>query len=167
MQFSVGDKVVHPRYGPGRITGIERWEASDDVKSYYVIEIPDQGLTVHVPVLKVDEAGVRPAVSSSKLPQVLSTLRSRPSQLPDDHRERQEQMGAILKGGQVMQLATMVRDLTWHRKRAHLTKRDSDQLRLGQNLLAAEMALVSGDDFSDSNKLIGSIMTTALAAVAG
>ena len=44
-----------------------------------------------------------------------------------------------------MQLARVVRDLTWHRERAHLTKTDSDYLKQGRDLLAAEMALVSGD----------------------
>jgi CarD family transcriptional regulator len=165
MQFSVGDKVVHPRYGPGLIARIERWEDTDEAKRYYVIEIPGQTLTVYVPVLKVDEAGLRPAVCSSKIPQVLGMLRSQPSPLSEDYKERQEQLGVILRGGQVMQLARMVRDLSWRRKRAHLTQKESDYLRQGQNLLAAEMALVSGDDVADSNKLIGSIMSTALAGV--
>lgn len=164
MQFSVGDKVVHPKYGPGTVTGIEHWVDAEMDKRYYVIAIPGQTLTVHVPVLRVEEAGLRLAVSSSKLPQVLSMLGSRPSSLPDDHRERQEQIGAQLKTGQVMQLARVVRDLTWHRERAHLTKKDSDFLRQGQNLLAAEMALASGDDVSASNKLIGSTMNAALAS---
>jgi RNA polymerase-interacting CarD/CdnL/TRCF family regulator len=65
-----------------------------------------------------------------------------------------------------MQLAQVVRDLTWHGERAHLTKRDSDLLRQGQDLLAAEMALVSGQAVSDSNKLILSVMTAAVANAA-
>ena len=56
-----------------------------------------------------------------------------------------------------------VRDLNWHRERAHLTKRDSDLLRQGLDLLAAELALVSGDDISDLSDLIGSTVAGALA----
>jgi CarD family transcriptional regulator len=162
MQFSVGDKVVHPHYGPGWIASIERWESIDGAKSYYVIEIPGQGLTVRIPVRKAREMGVRPAMSPSSLPQVLCMLRSTPRQLPDDYKERQEQIDAEVRTGQVMQLAQVVRDLTWHRERAHLTKRDSDLLKQGQDLLAAEMALVSGDDISDSSELIGSTMIAAV-----
>jgi chaperonin GroEL len=51
MPFSVGDKVVHPRHGPGWIAGIERRDLLDGTKRYYVIEIPGQRLTLHVPVL--------------------------------------------------------------------------------------------------------------------
>jgi RNA polymerase-interacting CarD/CdnL/TRCF family regulator len=43
MQYSVGDKVVHPHHGPGRIARVEQRELLDGIKRYYVIEIQDQG----------------------------------------------------------------------------------------------------------------------------
>jgi CarD family transcriptional regulator len=165
MQFSVGDKVVHPHYGPGWIASVERRELLDEAKRYYVIVIPGQALTVYLPVRKADEVGVRLAISQSRLPRVLSMLRSRPRPLPADYKERQEQIYAELKGGKVMQLARVVRDLTWHRERAHLTRTDSDCLKQGYELLAAEMALVSGDDVADASKLIEATMIAAVASL--
>jgi CarD family transcriptional regulator len=132
---------------------------------YYVIEIPGQGLTVHMPVITAGEGGMRLAMSLSRLPRVLSLLRGRPHVLPEDYQERQEQMLAKLKTGRVAQLASVVRDLTWHQKRAHLTKRDSDYLRQGLGLLAAEMALVSGDAVSDASKLIEATLAAAMTGV--
>jgi CarD family transcriptional regulator len=164
MRYSVGDKVVHPHHGPGWIAGIEHRELLDGTKRYYVIEVPGQGLTVHMPVRKADEVGMRPAMSQSRLPRVLSVLRGRPHPLPEDYRERQEQVWAKLKTGRVIQLARVVRDLSWHRERAHLTKRDLDYLKQGRDLLAAEMALVSGDAVCDASKLIEAIMTAAVAS---
>jgi CarD family transcriptional regulator len=164
MQFSVGDKVVHPHHGPGWIVSIERRELLDGTKRYYVIEIPGQRLTVYMPVDKADEVGVRLAISQSRLPRVLNMLRGRPHLLPEDYRERQEQICAQIRTRQVMQLARVVRDLTWHRKRAHLTKADSDYLKLGRDLLAAEMALVSGKGVSDTSELIEATITAAMKA---
>jgi RNA polymerase-interacting CarD/CdnL/TRCF family regulator len=136
----------------------------DGPKRYYVIEIPGQGLTVYIPAGKADGAGVRLAMSQSRLPRLLSMLRARPRLLPEDYKERQEQISAQLKTGRVMQLARVVRDLTWHRKIAHLTKTDTDYLKQGRELLAAEMALVSGDAISDASKLIEATMTAAMAS---
>jgi CarD family transcriptional regulator len=164
MQFSVGDKVVHPYHGPGSIAGIESKDLMDGPKRYYVIDVPGQGLTVRVPTGKAEEVGVRPAMSQSRFPRVLTMLRGRPHWLPEDYRERQEQVYAQLKTRRVMQLARVVRDLTWHRERAHLTKTDSGLLKQGLDLLAAEMALVSGDDISDASRLIESTMTAAMAS---
>jgi CarD family transcriptional regulator len=164
MRYSVGDKVVHPHHGPGWIAGIAHRELLDGIKRYYVIEVPGQGLTVHMPVRQADEAGMRPAMSRSTLPRVLGVLRGKPHPLPDDYRERQEQVCAQLKTGRVIQLARVVRDLSWHRERAHLTKTDSDYLKQGCDLLAAEMALVSGDTVSDTNRLIEATLTAAVAS---
>jgi len=136
----------------------------DGIKRYYVIEIPGQGLTLYMPVGKADEVGMRLAMSESGFPRVLRMLRGRPHPLPEDYRERQEQISLQLKTGRVMQLARVVRDLTWHRQRAHLTKTDSDYLKQGRDLLAAEMALVSGDTVSDTSKLIEATMTAAMAS---
>ena len=162
MEYAVGDRVVHPHHGPGRISGVERKELMDGTKRYYVIDIPGQALIVQVPVRRVDEVGVRPAMASSRLPELLRTLSSSPRRLPDDHKERQEQIGERLKSGRVMQLAEVVRDLTWHRDRAHLTRRDTDFLKAGQALLAAELALVSGDEVSVAIALIESTMVAAV-----
>jgi CarD family transcriptional regulator len=164
MQFSVGDKVVHPQHGPGSIAGIENRELTDGPKRYYVIDVPGQGLTVHVPMATAEKAGVRPAMSQSRFPRVLTMLRGRPHQLPEGYRERQEEIYAQLKTRGVMQLAKVVRDLTWHRERAHLTKTDSGLLKQGLDLLAGEMALVSGDAVSDASRLIESTMTAAMAS---
>ncbi len=166
MQFMVGDKVVHPRYGPGRITSIASRDLEEGAPRYYVIEIPGQGLTVHMPVLKSGDTGMRPAMSASRLPRVLSMLRGRPHLLPEDFHERQEHMWATLRTGGVMQLASVVRDLTWYRQCAHLTAKDTDYLRQGRDLLAAEMALVSGDAVSDAGRLIDATLTAAIASAA-
>ena len=164
MQFSVGDKVVHPHHGPGSIAGIESKDLMDGPKQYYVIDVPGQRLTVRVPIGRAEEAGLRPAMSQSRVPRVLTMLRGRPHWLPDDYRERQEQVYAQLKTRRVIPLARVVRDLSWHRERARLTKTDSGLLKQGLDLLAAEMALVSGDDISDASRLIESTMTTAMAS---
>ena len=140
MQFSVGDKVVHPHHGPGRITGIERREFLDGKKLYYEIEIPIQELSVYLPRQAMKEIGVRPAMSRARLPRVLDRLRSRPRRLPQDYKQRQEEVWERLRTGRVMQVAEVVRDLTWHEKRDHLTKRDMDLLTQGKTRLAAEMA---------------------------
>jgi CarD family transcriptional regulator len=142
---------------------VERKELMDGNKRYYVIDIPAQGLTVQVPVRRAHAAGVRPAMPRSRLVKVLSMLGSAPHALPRDYKERQEEVWAKLETGRVMQLARVVRDLTWHREQAHLTRKDSEYLKLGQELLAAEMALVSGEEISEASEQIESALMAAMA----
>jgi CarD family transcriptional regulator len=163
MEFAVGDKVVHPHHGPGQIAGIEHKEFMHGLETYYVIEIPTQGLTLHIPKHRMEEIGVRPAMLQTEFRSVLDILRSRPEPLPQDHKERQEQILEKLKTGLPSELAEAVRDLAWYEKMSHLTKRDTDYMDRGRKLLAAEVALVTDKEIADVNKTIESTLDDALA----
>jgi CarD family transcriptional regulator len=163
MEFAVGDKVVHPHHGPGQIIGMEHKEFMHGMENYYVIEIPTQGLTLHIPKHRMEEIGVRPAMLQTEFRSVLDILRSRPEPLPQDHKERQEQILEKLKTGLPSELAEAVRDLAWYEKMSHLTKRDTDYMDRGRKLLAAEVALVTDKEIADVNKTIESTLDEALA----
>ena len=164
MEFSVGDRVVHPHHGPGRITGVNRREFLDGNKLYFEIEIPSRELSVFLPRETMKEIGVRPAMTRARLPRVLTMLKSQPRRLPQAFKERQEEVWERLKTGRVAQLAEVVRDLTWHEAREHLTKKDTAQLAQGKSRLAAEMALVSGAEVSDMENMIDDTLSTCIAA---
>jgi len=164
MQFSVGDAVVHPYYGPGRITGKERRELLDGKKLYYEIEIPTQGLSVCIPRKSMEDMGVRPAMSRARLPRVLARLRDKPHSLPGDYKTRQEEVWEQLRTGRTMVLAEAVRDLSWHEEREHLTKKDNEYLARAKSRLAAELALVSGTEVMDMEKQIDDTLSAAISA---
>jgi CarD family transcriptional regulator len=165
MQFKVGDKIVHPRHGPGRITALERKEFIEEAKRYFVIEIPGSGLTVYVPWKKIEQIGVRLAMPQATMMRVLETLRSRPHRLPEDYKERQEEVWEKLSTGRAIPIAEAVRDLTWQRERDHLTKKDSDYLRRGLDLLTAEMAMASDSEVTDVHTRIDAALLTSMASV--
>jgi CarD family transcriptional regulator len=166
MQFSVGDKVVHPHHGPGQITGAERRELLDGKKLYFEIEIPVQELSVFLPRAAMVDTGVRLALPRAKLPSVLSRLRSRPSRLPQDFKKRQEGIWERLRTGRVMVVAEVIRDLVWHERREHLTKKDTEYLMQAKSRLAAEIALVSGVEMVDAEKTIEDTLAAAIASAA-
>jgi RNA polymerase-interacting CarD/CdnL/TRCF family regulator len=130
MQFSIGDRVVHPHYGPGRIIGAEEREFLDGEKLYYEIDIPIQELIVYLPRGTMREIGVRPAMSRARFPRVLARLKSKPRHLPKDFKKRQEEVWERLSTGRVMPLA--------------------------------EMALVSGAEASDMEKMIEEKLSAAI-----
>ena len=164
MDFSVGDKVVHPHRGPGRIIDVQRKRFLDEARQYYVLEVPSHNMTVHVPVRKAELHGIRPAMSPAKLSRVLGILRSRPSQLPQDYKERQETVWEKMRTARPTPTAEVVRDLTWRSRQAHLTKKDSELLKRGQDFLAAEMALVSDTEISEAHERIEAELDAAMTA---
>ena len=154
VQFSIGDKVVHPIHGSGLITGVEHQELVEGFEHYYVLEIAGKGLTVFVPMRNAGELGVRSATSRAGLVRVLDVLRAEPTDLAEDHKTRQSRAQEKLTSGSLIQVAEVVRDLTWHERLDHLTMADSRLLDQGRDLLASEMALVTDNAVEHARQII-------------
>jgi CarD family transcriptional regulator len=163
MQFSVGDKIMHPRYGAGQIMGEEHRELVVGFKHYCVVKILGTGATAYIPMRKMDELGVRPIMSRAKIVLVLDALRDEPDLLPKDYKVRQEQIQKKIKTCLPLQIAEAVRDLTWHKQNAKLTKVDEDLLNQGRGLLAGEIALATDTELFDAQDAIDATLEMAMA----
>ncbi|MBC8446768.1 MAG: hypothetical protein H8D78_03370 [Chloroflexi bacterium] len=161
MEFSVGDKVMYPSRGAGKVTGMEHQELVDGFEHYYVIEIPGDRLTVRVPMRKTEDLGIRPVMSEAKLGRVLNVLGSKPLRLPKDYKERQGRIEEKLKTGRALLLAEVIRDLTARERLAYLTKRDGDLLTQGRDLLTSEIAMATDRETSDVNETIDAVLLAA------
>ncbi|HUW10367.1 MAG TPA: CarD family transcriptional regulator [Anaerolineae bacterium] len=148
MEFAVGDGVMYPSRGAGRITGVEHIELVEGFEHYYVIDIPSERLIVRIPVRKVADLGLRPVMSETKLGDVLGVLRSKPDKLADDYKERQLLIDEQIKTGSAMRMAAVIRDLTWRLRVHYLTKRDGDLLNQARDLLVTEMAVATDREVS-------------------
>jgi CarD family transcriptional regulator len=143
MAFKMGDTVVHPNYGTGIITDIREHEFLDvEKKPYYSIQLlSSPETTVMVAVQNEQEAGLRPTVSQSRLSRVWRVLSSKPEQLPADHNKRYDTLREKLYSGNVLRIAEVLRDLTWHNEqRRKWTTRGKRLYDRGIQLLAGEVA---------------------------
>jgi len=162
MAYSVGDKVMYPNRGAGTVTEVQHQELVAGFGAYYVIELSNADLMVHVPMKKAGDLGVRPAVSEATLDRLLDVLGKRPERLPDDYKERQEGVREKLATGQAFRIAETVRDLAGHGQWAHLTKVDRRLLEEGRELLAGEMALVTDGEITDAEAVIDTALASAI-----
>lgn len=53
MQLAIGQNVIHPIHGAGKITGVTEMNIVEEFTKYYVIEFSTKRLTLHVPVLNL------------------------------------------------------------------------------------------------------------------
>jgi CarD family transcriptional regulator len=163
MQFSIGNKVMHPQYGPGQIVGVEHCELVEGFEHYYVIELLIDESTLFIPMRKTDELRVRPVMSQAKLTHALATLRDVPKRLSKDFKVRQGRIREKLATARPIKLAEAVRDLTGRRRRSYLTKVDKRLLKRGRELLASEMAAVNGIDVIYAHQTIDTALKSRAA----
>ena len=110
--FQVGEAVIHPGHGPGKVVNVENLSLSDKDKRYYRIELltKEAETTVWVPVQDAEEQGVRRPVSRSRLSEVWHVLRDKPGDLPSDHKKRYECMREKIENGTGTHLGVMIID---------------------------------------------------------
>ena len=70
--FKVGDKVVYPMHGAGKIQSIEERAIGDEIQSYYIIKMPGE-VKVMVPTAKAEANGLRYIIDKETAGKVTST----------------------------------------------------------------------------------------------
>jgi CarD family transcriptional regulator len=150
--FKAGDAIVHPIRGVGVVECIEKrqWRGSSGL--YYRIKLlSEQTTSLMVPVSAAETLGLRRAIPPSKLKRVWRVLCADPRMLPDNHKRRYELLRDKLRGGDIFQVAEVVRDTAWRQEReGRLTTVGKRIHNKGIVLLAGEIAAAQGIDLADA-----------------
>ena len=154
--FDVGESVVYPGYGAGKVVDITTLSTLGSPKRYYLICLEDgTGTQVWVPVDRAEEKGVRLPLQRSRLEEVWNRLGAAPGELPSDHKERYAIIRDRLREGAATSVAEALRDL-WH-KDSYVRKLTSEGKRLydhALSMLSTEVAIVQGTDHESAAEQI-------------
>ena len=116
MSFKVGDRVIHPRHGLGRVNNLAvKQFVEGEKRPFYEISFP--GSTLWVP-LSCASSGIRKLTVKSEIASCRRVLKAPVEPLEDDYRLRQTQLNDHLKEGTLTARCEVVRDLTaysWHK----------------------------------------------------
>ena len=99
--YRVGDKVVYPHHGAGKIMKIEDMEIRGQLREYLTIQILHNDMTVMVPVDSADRAGLRKVVASDVVDDVLAVLHGNPTKMPKNWSRRYKHNRDKLKTGDI------------------------------------------------------------------
>ncbi len=143
MQFQVGDRVVHPVHGVGKVKSITRLRfAGDQALPYY--EVVTGAATVWVPVESEGLPRLRAIVSKASLAECRRLLASNPIPLARSHKIRQVEISTRLKDGSFPARCAVVRDLRAHSWTKPLGEVEDALLRRISNAVCDEWAASEG-----------------------
>ena len=157
MTFKIGDRVVHPQYGVGKVVKLDEREFEPGVmRRYYEISIPG-GSTVWVPV-ELGTSGLRKLAAKSEISHCRQILASHPSPLIEDARLRQSDLSVRLKQGTIAAHCEVVRDLSAHGAHKPISGTIAAFLQASQNVLCQEWAIVEGITLAEAVAEVGSLL---------
>jgi CarD family transcriptional regulator len=154
--FDVGDAVYHPTNGAGVIASLQTMPTLRKGQKFYKIRMLGNGRTVlMVPVKKAKELGLRKAVTKQEIAQVLDTLSAQPTDLPNRHKRRYKVCQDKLDTADTLQIAEVVRDLTWRRIQAEKLNVPGQRIfKKAMKLLVGELAVAQGISLQEAEEQV-------------
>jgi len=109
--FTVGQHVVYPAHGVGRVTGIETQQVAGMKLEVFVVAFEQDKLILRVPVAKAASSGMRALASTRVVGDALKTLGGRARIKRTMWSRRAQEYEAKINSGNLIQIAEVVRDL--------------------------------------------------------
>jgi len=156
--YEVGDKVVYPHHGAGKIMKIERKEVLGQLREYLTIQILHNDMTVMVPVENADRAGIRKVIDPDVVDQVISVLRGDPTKMPKNWSRRYKHNRDKLKTGDIFEVAEVVRNLSVRYADKGLSTGEKQMYSKAKKILASELMYARNLSEEDASRFLDEIL---------
>lgn len=157
MTFKIGDKVVHPQHGVGRVVNVANREFEPGaIRQYYEVNMP-AGSTLWVPVESAT-IGLRKPADKREIARCRKTLTSRPSPLDADVRTRQANLASRLRQGTITTFCEVVRDLHAYGEHKSLYGTIAGFYRVTKDVLCQEWSAVDGITLSEAAAEVSALL---------
>ncbi len=110
-EYEIGDHIVYPAHGVGRIVGIEKQTISGMDLELFVIAFDQEKMTLRVPLNKAKTVGMRKLSSPQKMQTALGVLKGRARIKRTMWSRRAQEYEAKINSGDPVSIAEVVRDL--------------------------------------------------------
>jgi CarD family transcriptional regulator len=148
--FKVGNYVVYPSHGVGKIVEIEKTMILDQEFSYYLIHFAKERLNIKVPVKTAAKVGLRNLVTKKQMDEVFGTLRSGVKKLKGMWSRRAQEYETKINSGDIMLLAEVIRDLTRDIEDSERSYSERIIYETAIYRLSSEYAAIYGVEFEDA-----------------
>src|SRR4030095_10739011 len=111
LSFDVGDYVVYPKHGVGRVIDLQSTDIAGMQLELYVLRFEKEKMTLRVPTNKAESVGMRKLSSDKTMQEALATLKGKPKIKRNMWSRRAQEYEAKINSGDLVSIAEVVRDL--------------------------------------------------------
>ena len=158
LEFSVGDHVVYPAHGVGRVQGVETQDVAGYSLEVYVITFDHEKMTLRVPTAKARVSGLRSLAEGNVVSQALTTLKGRARVKRTMWSRRAQEYEAKINSGDLISIAEVVRDLHRSDDQREQSYSERQLYEAALERLTREVAAVAGGDESSAQKQVGAVL---------
>ena len=148
----MGDQVVYPHHGAGKVLKTEKREMMGETREYLVIQILHNNMTVMVPSETASQTGLRRVIDDKQVKRVIGVLTDPVSDMPKNSNRRFKHNREKIKTGDVYELAEVVRNLAIREMEKGLSTGEKSMYTRAKKVLASEFmyALDTDEDGAEA-----------------
>jgi CarD family transcriptional regulator len=161
INYKVGDHVVYPHHGAGKVLKKEKKEVLGEKREYLTIKILHNDMTVMVPCENAGRAGLRRVIGEEAVARVLAVLRDDVSQMPKNWNRRFKHNREKIKTGDVYELAEVVRNLAIRESEKGLSTGEKQMYTRAKKILASELMYALEMEEDDAEDHLDSLIEDA------
>jgi CarD family transcriptional regulator, regulator of rRNA transcription len=161
IEFEVGDSVVYPHHGAGRVLRKEKKEIMGERREYLTIKILHNDMTVMVPTENAALAGLRRVIGDETLKKVQAVLSDECSEMPKNWNRRFKHNRDKIKTGDIYELAEVVRNLAIRESQKGLSTGEKQMFTRAKRILSSELTYALDLDEEQVEEHIYSLMGVA------
>ena len=141
--FQINDYAVCPGHGVGKILAIEERQIGDEQKSFYLVKIISNNMTIMVPTSS--ETGIRSLVSKTEVEEIYKLLKQHNIEIDlSTWNRRYREYTSKINTGSLTEIAEVLRALFLLKNRKPLSFGEKKMLGHCLGLLSEEIALSNG-----------------------
>ena len=158
--YKVGEEIVYPMHGVGKIDTIEKKIVLGKKAEYYMITIINSGMKVMIPVVNADSIGIRKIISNSEVKKMVKVLTKGKVPFEEDWKLRYQNNIEKVKSGSIFEVAEVARDLY---RRGCVKELSIMERKLYENayqLIIHEIALVKKIDIEEAGNFVSEALSS-------
>ena len=155
LTYREGNKVIYPRLGICRVSGVVEQSAGGTVIKCYCLKPLEsqESTTILVPVTKAAEIGVRKLIDKADIPELLKFL-GKDIEVAADHRKRNARNAERLASGEIYEVADSLKTMSKLSKSKTLSPEEQQTLGRARHLIIKEIAHVMKMTVEETEEMI-------------
>jgi CarD family transcriptional regulator len=158
VDFAVGDSVVYPHHGAGKVLKKEMKTVLGESREYLTVKILHNEMTVMVPTENAAAAGLRRVMDEETIRKVMAVLQDECSEMPKNWNRRFKHNRDKIKTGDIYDLADVVRNLAVREHQKGLSTGEKQMFTRARRILASEMMYALGMDEEQVDAHLSSVI---------
>ena len=158
IEFELGDHVVYPHHGAGKVLSKEEMEMLGERREYLTIKILHNDMTVRVPTENAALAGLRRVIDEETVQKVLDVLRDEVSEMPKNWNRRFKHNRDKIKTGDIYELAEVVRNLSLRESEKGLSTGEKQMFTRTKKILASELMYALDKDEEEAESYLDELL---------